>query len=138
VQGIAAASTLRQRLAADGPALNGPAGAGDDSTSVDVPLLFETGIDSLQGGAEAAIDRIVAAAKHGGVFVTLLARDSETLDPKARAALTDRRIAAQTAALARQGIAAAAISPVWRPAPTDPAIQRAGAGLQRLARLRIG
>ncbi|TXI07468.1 MAG: hypothetical protein E6Q63_07565 [Novosphingobium sp.] len=138
VQGIAAASTLRQRLAADGPALNGPAGAGDDSTSVDVPLLFESAIDSLQGGAEAAIDRIVAAAKHGGVFVTLLARDSETLDPKARAALTDRRIAALTAALARQGIAAAAIAPVWRPAPTDPAIQRAGAGLQRLARLRIG
>ena len=136
-QAVSTTPTLRQRLAADGPALNGPAG-GDASAAADVPLLFETGIGSLQGGAEAAIDRIVAAARQGGVFVTLLARDSETLDPKARATLTDRRIAALTAALTRQGIAAAAISPVWRPDPTDPAIQRAGAGLQRLVRLRIG
>jgi len=135
---VSGSPTLRQRLGADGPPLNGPASTGTDSAEADVAILFETGVDGLQGGAEAAIDRIVASAKKGSVFVTLLTRDSETLDPKARAALTDRRIAALTAALARQGIAAGVISPVWRPDPNDPAIQRAGAGLQRLARLRIG
>lgn len=129
---------LRQRLIADGQALNGPASSAPDGAATDFPLLFETGADDLPGGVEAALDRIATAARRGGVFVTLLSRDAETLDPKARAALTDRRIAALTAALTRRGVAASTIVPVWCPDPDNPAIQRAGAGLQRLAHLRIG
>ncbi|MBB3862455.1 curli biogenesis system outer membrane secretion channel CsgG [Novosphingobium hassiacum] len=138
---VSVAPSLRQRLAANGLALNGPASASADSGAVDVSILFETGMDGLQGGAEAAIDRIVTGARRGGVFVTLLAHDTEALDPKARAMLTDRRIAALMAALAKQGVAAASIHQLWRPDPTDPtdpAVQRGSAGLQRLARLRIG
>ena len=129
---------LRQRLTVDGEALNGPASSAPGGAATDVPLLFETGAGDLPGGVEAALDRIATTARRGGVFVALLSRDAETLDPEARAALTDRRIAALTAALTRRGVAAGAIVPVWRPDPNDPAIQRAGAGLQRLARLRIG
>ncbi|OYW88963.1 MAG: hypothetical protein B7Z20_01330 [Sphingobium sp. 32-64-5] len=70
--------------------------------------------------------------------VTIVARDTENLDPGARDALTDRRIAALVAALAQRGVARKTVATLWRPGPGDPAIVPDSPGLQRLAALRIG
>jgi len=68
----------------------------------------------------------------------IVARDTEPPDPAKRDELTDRRIAALAAALVSRGIARSAIVPLWRPATTDSGVRRDGAGLQDIARLRIG
>ncbi|MEO7688336.1 MAG: CsgG/HfaB family protein [Sphingomonas sp.] len=121
-----------------GPALNRTADTGGPAASCTVQLAFDDGSADLNGPATALIDQLALAATKGQIEVTIVARDSESPDPAKRDALTDRRIAALAAALASRGIARSAITTLWRPAATDTAVHRDGAGLQDLARLRIG
>lgn len=104
----------------------------------DISIGFEFGSAQLGGEALARIDQIAAAAKQGGVNVLMVSRDTENFDPGKRDALSDQRVAAITSALASRGIAPAAITIIWRPAPSDTSIHRDGPGMQELVRLRIG
>lgn len=126
------AAPAKMRSPFNGPtSVNAPAGP-------DVRVVFEVGSDALTGSASTLVERIAAEAAHGPVTVTLLARDSEVIDPAKRAELTDRRLAALTSALERRGIDPATIAISWRPARADPTLPTDGAGLLRLAQLRIG
>lgn len=128
---------VASRLPATGDPFNGlPSAAAP--LGADVRIVFEVGSDVLSGAASALFERIAADAARGPVSVTLLARDTETIDPAKRTALTDRRLAALTAALARRGIDPATLTITWRPAPADTSLPSDGAGLLRLAQLRIG
>ena len=96
------------------------------------------GSQDLTAATLTLLDRVASEARHGAVTITIMGRDSEQLDPGKRQALTDQRIAQLMEALARRGIGAAAIAVEWRPDPADPSAQHDVAGLQRLARLRVG
>jgi len=119
------------------PAFNGPEKLAGEAGGEAAQILFEPGAAELSGAASSALDRIAAAAAHGPVTVTIVARDTENLDPRQRDALTDRRIAALGAALTQRGIRAERITPLWRPGVGDPAIVPDGPGQQRLVTLRI-
>ncbi len=135
---VAGASAARSATApVSGAAFNAPTSASAPSAG-DARILFEVGSEDLSGDAMAALDRIAALARNGQISLTLVGRDIEVLDPSKRQALTDRRIAALVEALGKRGIATGAIAVSWRPDPADPSIQHDAAGLQRLARLRIG
>jgi len=114
--------------AGDAPSLAGPA----------LRFPFDDGSAELTTAATLLVERLALAAPRSAVDVTIVARDTEPPDPAKRDVLTDRRIAALTAALMSRGIAARAITMRWRPAATDSAIHRDGTGLQDIARLRIG
>ncbi|PTD27833.1 CsgG/HfaB family protein [Sphingomonas fennica] len=119
------------------PAFNGPKAGADTQAGASIQLAFEVGSADLTGSASALLERIAAGAAYGPIMVTLVARDSENLDPGARDALTGRRIEALMTALAQRGVARRAIETVWRPGKGDPAIIPATPGLQRLAVVRI-
>ena len=104
----------------------------------EVQLPFEFASAELQGPGLTMIDRIVAAAARGPVAVMIVGRDTETLEPAKRDALTDQRIAALVAALAARGVTNSAVTITWRPDRTDTAVHRGSPGLQNLARLRVG
>lgn len=108
-------------------------GRGDDAA-----LMFEPGSSDLGGSAQAALDRIANAARTAPVELRIVARDIEVLEPAKRDALTDQRIAAVVGALTARGVAKGKIAQRWRPAASDPTLQRGEAGAQDLARLRIG
>ncbi|MDB5575398.1 MAG: putative protein involved in formation of curli polymers-like protein [Bradyrhizobium sp.] len=121
-----------------GPAFNGVAVGTATSALPVIQVPFDYDSADLTGAATAMVDRLAAAAGKGALEVTIVARDSESPDPAKRDALTNQRIAALTAALVARGVATHAITMLWRPAATDSAIHRDGAGLQDIARLRIG
>ena len=132
-------ATRAQRMAAPTvPAFNGPSGSGIGGATSDYAVLFEVGSQDLTAATLTLLDRVASEARHGAVTITIMGRDSEQLDPGKRQALTDQRIAQLMEALARRGIGAAAIAVQWRPDPADPSAQHDVAGLQRLARLRVG
>ncbi|MEO7467276.1 MAG: CsgG/HfaB family protein, partial [Sphingobium limneticum] len=139
----AAAPVVETRSAPTRPtgisaAFNGRDTVPGAATASAAQVPFEIGSADLSGSASALLDRIAAAAARGSVTVTIVARDTENLDPGARDALTDRRIAALVAALARRGVARKTVATLWRPDPRDPAIVPDSPGLQRIAALRIG
>ncbi len=139
--GAAALSDLGPPVALRSPAIGDPFNGVPSAAAplgADVQIVFEVGSDTLSGAASALAERIAADAARGPVSVTLLARDTETIEPAKRTALTERRLAALSTALARRGIDPASISIIWRPAPADTSLPSAGAGLLRLAQLRIG
>jgi len=121
-----------------GAAFNGAPAEGARPSEGDVQLPFEFASADLQGPAQTTVDRIAAAAAHGPVGVLIVARDTETLEPAKRDALTDQRIAALLAALAARGVAAGAVTISWRPDRTDTAVHHGSPGLQNLAQLRVG
>ncbi|MES1972850.1 MAG: CsgG/HfaB family protein [Pseudomonadota bacterium] len=121
-----------------GTAFNGAPAADARLSEGDLQLPFEFASADLQGPAQTMIDRIAAAAVHGSVGVMIVARDTETLEPAKRDALTDQRIAALLAALAARGVAAGAVTISWRPNRTDTAVHQGSPGLQNLAQLRVG
>jgi curli biogenesis system outer membrane secretion channel CsgG len=125
------------KVVASRPAFNGvPDAAATTGPAVQIP--FDYGSADLSSAGVALIDRLAAAVGKSAIEVTVVAHDTETPDPAKRDVLTDRRIAALTAALVSRGIAARAISTLWRAAATDSAIHRGRTGLQDVARLRIG
>ncbi len=129
--------TAARAGAAVGTAINAAVAAEARDAGGVISLPFEIGSAELTGTAASIIDQIAAAAAKAPVDVAIVARDSETLDPAKRDALTDQRIAALVTALAARGIAPARVAMRWRPAPTDTAVQHDRPGLQALARLRI-
>ena len=137
-ENVAPEDTVIGGASTEGSAINDPGPADGNATSMDIPILFEVGAEVLSANSASILDRIAGLAARGPVFVSLLTRDTEVLDPGKREALTDRRIAAFVQAMERRGIAAARVASIWRPRSADPSIQRAAAGLQRLVRLRIG
>jgi curli biogenesis system outer membrane secretion channel CsgG len=106
--------------------------------STDSAVSFEPGSSDLRGSAAALLDRIAAAARNHPVELRIVSRDIEMLEPGARDALTDKRIAAVVEALVSRGIGKGMVALRWRPAASDTAVHRSDAGLQDLARLRIG
>ncbi|NYT41041.1 hypothetical protein HZY97_09760 [Sphingomonas sp. R-74633] len=128
------AGAARAAVKAATPLNDGISASGDSGG--DAKLSFEPGSSDLAGPALAVLDRIVAAARQHPVELRIAARDIEVLEPSARDALTDKRIAAVAGALAARGIVKVALR--WRPAPSDTTLHRNDAGLQDLARLRIG
>ena len=126
------------RPAGTSAAFNGPSTASEPTGGNNIRLPFEIGSADLAGSAAALLDRIVAATARGSATVTIVARDTENLDPGARDALIDRRIATLVAALVRRGIAQEAVVTSWRPGRADPAIVPDSPGLQRIAVLRFG
>ncbi|MEO6215745.1 MAG: CsgG/HfaB family protein, partial [Sphingomonas sp.] len=121
-----------------GAAINSVPAADTQRSEGDVQLPFEFAAADLQGPGLTIVDQIAAAAVHGPVAVSIVARDTETFEPAKRDALIDQRVAAVLAALAARGVAAGAATLSWRPDRTDTSTRRAGPGLQLLARLRIG
>ncbi|HSI18316.1 MAG TPA: CsgG/HfaB family protein, partial [Sphingomonas sp.] len=119
-------------------AFNGMPDAADAAVASAVRIAFDYGSADLTGTATALVDRLALIAGKHPVEVTIVARDNETTDPAKRDLLTTQRIAALTTALIARGVAAHAIATLWRPAATDSAIHREEAGLQDIARLRIG
>jgi curli biogenesis system outer membrane secretion channel CsgG len=113
-------------------------GVSADSESSDGAVSFEPGSSDLRGPATALLDRVVSAARKHQVELRIVGRDVEVLEPGARDALTDKRIAAVLEALAARGIGKGLVALRWRPAPSDTTVHRSDAGLQDLARLRIG
>ena len=103
-----------------------------------IRIPFDLDRADLAGAAVPLIDQIVAAAAKGPVEVGLVSPDAESPDPGKRDALTDKRLSSLIAALAARGIAAGLIATLWRPGPSDAVVHRDGAGLQDIARLRIG
>lgn len=126
------------RPAGTSAAFNGPSTVSESAGGNSIRLPFEIGSADLSGSAAALLDRIAAATARGSTTVTIVARDTENLDPGARDALIDRRIATLVAALVRRGIAQETVATSWRPGPADPAIVPDSPGLQRLAVLRLG
>lgn len=120
------------------PALNRAADTKGSPAGPALQLRFDDGSAELGGASTTLTERIAAAAAKGPVDVTIVSRDTESPDPAKRDRLTDRRIEAIATALASHGFARSAITLLWRPAATDAAVHRGGAGLQDLARLRIG
>lgn len=121
-----------------GQAFNGPLAASARANGTDFAVLFEIGSSELTPATSSLLDRVANEVGHGPVAITLMGRDSEELDPGKRQALTDERIAGITAALVKRGIASGTMTVEWRPSSAEPAPRRDAAGLQRLARLRIG
>lgn len=132
----AAGARAARALAKVAAPLNQGGTAGGDSG--DSAVSFEPGSSDLAGPAMALLDRIVAAARKHPVELRIAARDIEVLEPGARDALTDKRIAAVVEALAARGIGKGMVALRWRPAPSDTTVHRSEAGLQDLASLRIG
>jgi curli biogenesis system outer membrane secretion channel CsgG len=120
-----------------GAAINDASHASRAAGGSAIHIPFDDASAALGGTASVLIDRLVQAVVKEPVEVTIVARDTETPDPAKRDALTDQRIAALRAALVSRGIAARAITTLWRPAATDSAVHHDGAGLQDIARLRI-
>lgn len=108
------------------------------AASQPVTLAFEPGSDALAPVATGLVDRIALASQASPVDILLVGRDSETPDPAARDALTDRRIAAIIARLTALGLASDRIKLVWRPTPGRAGPNRDTAGFERLAQLRVG
>lgn len=135
---ITAPAPLRAAFGAISPAFNAIQSADARLTGNMVQIPFDFGSADLSGGSQALLDRIAGTAAKGPVEVMIVARDTESLDPGKRDALTDQRLAAVAVALARRGVNAGALAILWRADPADTAIHRDGPGLQNIARLRIG
>lgn len=120
-----------------GRSLNELDGKGSATTSGKMQVGFEFGDPNLMTNAQPVLDMVAQLAAEGTVSVTLIARDTENLDPARRDALLDQRIAAVVAALANKGVPGSAIQITWRPAAGDSAIYRDGPGFQELARIQI-
>ncbi|MEO7689180.1 MAG: CsgG/HfaB family protein [Sphingomonas sp.] len=121
-----------------GAAINSVPAADIQRSEGEVQLPFEFASADIHGPGLTIVDQIAAAAAHGPVAVSIVARDTETFEPAKRDALIDQRVAAVLAALAARGVATGAATLSWRPDRTDTSTHRAGPGLQLLARLRIG
>lgn len=118
--------------------LNSGASSGATVTGRMLQIPFEFGDASLGSGAQAVLDKIVAAAEaNGPVDVVLVARDTENWDPTKRDALSDQRLAAVIAALTSRGVAAAGITVTWRPDKADTSIHRDGPGLQEIVKIQV-
>ncbi|MDB5583751.1 MAG: putative protein involved in formation of curli polymers-like protein [Bradyrhizobium sp.] len=132
------AGAVGPKTAPSGPAFSGVPGDTAAAAGTVVQIPFDFGSADLSSAASALVDRLAATAGKGAIEVTIVALDTETPDPAKRDSLTNQRIAALAAALISRGLPAHAITTLWRPAATDGAIHRDGAGLQDIARLRIG
>ena len=111
-----------------------PAGA---STGSGIAVPFEFASAAPTAAADGALERIATAASKAGLDASLIAHETEALDPARRGALTDQRITAVVAALRARGFRGA-VSILWRADPSGPAVRSAASGFQDVARLRIG
>lgn len=124
-------------LAPQGSPLNHGAAAGPQSSEI-AEVTFEPGSSALTAQALTSLDRTVVAVRKRPVELSIAARDIEVLDPGARDALTDKRIAAVVEALSARGIGKRKVALRWRPAPSDTTLHRSDAGAQHVARLLVG
>lgn len=107
------------------------------AASEPITIAFEPGSEAFAPVADGRIEQIPLSSGAGAIDLILLGRDSETPDPAARDALTDRRIAVTIGRLAGLGIDRARIRLVWRPAPGQSSQSPNVAGFQRIAQLRV-
>lgn len=105
------------------------------SSSEAITIAFEPGSEAFTQTAVGLAER--AALARDAVDLFLIGRDSETPDPAARDALTDRRIASVIARLSALGVKSDRIRLVWRPATAQSSQRAHAAGFQRIAQLRV-
>lgn len=101
-------------------------------------IAFEVGNPNLTASAQAALDRAATVARQGGaVSLSLLAPETEKLEPGQRNRLLDQRIASLVLALASRGIPSAAVTVAWRPQSTDSTTYREQPGVQLIAKIKL-
>jgi outer membrane protein OmpA-like peptidoglycan-associated protein len=113
---------------------NGKAGA-----SGGVSIAFETNKSALDGAALQALSELakgLAADKHKTAAIDLLSRETENLPSAQRLQLSQERAKAVSDALVINGVQSSRIAIDWIPDASS-AIQRQGAGMQVVARLKV-
>jgi outer membrane protein OmpA-like peptidoglycan-associated protein len=132
----------RQRAAPAAPPVAPAAGPAQHRPSLGVAreyqVAFEPGQSTVGGQSVGVIDSAAAAAEAGQtVTVVLVARDTESLGPASRDALTARRIEGVVEALARRGVSNDRVLVTWAPESYTAEMRRDGPGFQEIARLRV-
>ncbi|WP_254049964.1 CsgG/HfaB family protein [Novosphingobium sp. TH158] len=101
-------------------------------------VAYELGNPNLSASAQAVIDRIATIVRQGGsVSISLLAPETEKLEPGQRNRLLEQRIASLILGLASRGIPASVSNLTWRPQATDSTIYREKPGVQLIAKMRV-
>jgi len=104
-----------------------------------VNIGFEPNMSSLDGAAQQALGELgkgLAADRQKTAFIELLTRETENLPSAQRRQLAQERAKAVSDALVANGVQASRIAVEWLPDVSTP-IQRQGAGMQIVARLRV-
>ena len=104
-----------------------------------VNIGFEPNMSSLDGAAQQALGELgkgLAGDRQKTALIELLTRESENLPSAQRRQLAQDRAKAVTDALVGIGVQASRIAVEWLPDVSTP-IQRQGAGMQVVARLRV-
>ncbi len=104
-----------------------------------VNIGFEPNMSSLDGAAQQALGELgkgLAGDRQKTALIELLTRESENLPSAQRRQLAQDRAKAVTDALVGIGVQASRIAVEWLPDISTP-IQRQGAGMQVVARLRV-
>ena len=113
---------------------NGKAGA-----SGGVSIAFETNKSALDGAAQQALSelaKVLAADKQKTAAIDLLTRETENLPSAQRRQLAQERAKAVSDALVLNGVQSSRVVIDWLPDASS-AIQRQGAGMQVVARLKV-
>jgi curli biogenesis system outer membrane secretion channel CsgG len=112
---------------------------GKGGASGGVSIAFETNKSSLDGAAQQALSELakgLAANKQQTAAIDLLTRETENLPSAQRRQLAQERAKAVSDALVINGVQSSRIAIDWLPDASS-AIQRQGAGMQVVARLRV-
>jgi len=113
---------------------NGKAGA-----SGGVSIAFETNKSALDGAAQQALSelaKVLVADKQKTAAIDLLTRETENLPSAQRRQLAQERAKAVSDALVINGVQSSRLVIDWLPDASS-AIQRQGAGMQVVARLKV-
>ena len=113
---------------------NGKAGA-----SGGVSIAFETNKSALDGAAQQALSelaKVLVADKQKTAAIDLLTRETENLPSAQRRQLAQERAKAVSDALVINGVQSSRVVIDWLPDASS-AIQRQGAGMQVVARLKV-
>jgi len=138
---VAAADTA-QVAAKDIPLpvpVNAAQNSGKAGANGAVTIGFEPNKSSLDGAAQQALGELgkgLAADRQKTAFLELLTRETENLPSAQRRQLAQERAKAVSDALVATGVQSSRIAVEWLPDVSTP-IQRQGAGMQVVARLRV-
>jgi curli biogenesis system outer membrane secretion channel CsgG len=119
--------------------VNAAQNSGKAGASGAVNIAFEPNKSSLDGAAQQALGELgkgLAADRQKTAFIELLTRETENLPSAQRRQLAQERAKAVTDALVATGVQVSRIAVEWLPDVSTP-IQRQGAGMQVVARLRV-
>ena len=119
--------------------VNAAQNSGKAGASGAVNIGFEPNKSSLDGAAQQALGELgkgLAADRQKTAFIELLTRETENLPSAQRRQLAQERVKAVSDVLVATGVQSSRIAVDWLPDVSTP-IQRQGAGMQVVARLRV-